>query len=56
MKMGSEKEMMRFQTSIINGYLVWMLAGAQMNRGGSSVHAQWFSCQNNGADYCDIIK
>ena len=47
---------MRFQTSIINGYLAWMPAGMQMNFGGSSVHAQWFSCQNGGADIHDIIK
>ena len=46
----------RFQTSVINGYLVWMPAGVQTNHGGSSAHAQWFSCQNGGADVCDIIK
>ena len=55
-KTGLENEMMRFQTSVINGYLAWMLAGVQMNRGSSSVHVQWFSHQNNGADYHDNIK
>ena len=39
-----------------NGYLAWMPAGEQMNHGGSSVHAQWFSHQNGGADVCDVIK
>ena len=48
--------MMRFQTSVINSYLVWTLAGAQMNHGSSSAHAQWFSHQNGGVDICDIIK
>ena len=33
-----------------------MPAGAQMNHGGSSAHAQWFSHQNGGADDCDVIK
>ena len=42
--------MTRFQTFIINGYLAWMLAGAQTNHGSSSAHVQWFSCQNGGAD------
>ena len=55
-KNGFGKEMTRFQTSIINGYLAWMLLGAQMNHGSSSVHVQWFSCQNGGADVCNIIK
>ena len=50
------KKTMRFQTSVINSYLAWMLAGVQMNHGGSSAHAQWFSCQNSGADIRDIIK
>ena len=50
------KGMMRFQTFIINGYLAWMPAGVQMNHGSSSVHVQWFSCQNGGADVCDVIK
>ena len=48
--------MTRFQTSVINGYLAWMLAGVQTNHGSSSVHVQWFSHQNGGADICDIIK
>ena len=48
--------MMRFQTFVINSYLAWMLVGAQTNHGGSSVHAQWLSCQNGGADDRDIIK
>ena len=30
-------------------------AGAQTNHGGFSVHVQWFSHQNGGADYRDII-
>ena len=47
---------MRFQTFVINGSLAWMLAGVQMNHGSSSVHVQWFSYQNGGADDCDIIK
>ena len=50
------KEMMRFQTSVINSYLVWMPAGAQADHGSPSVHAQWFSHQNGGADIYDIIK
>ena len=33
-----------------------MPAGTQMTIGSSSAHVQWFSCQNDGADYCDIIK
>ena len=53
---GFGKEMMRFQTSVINGCLAWMLAGVQTNHGSSSVHAQWFSHQNGGADICEIIK
>ena len=53
---GFGKEMTRFRTSVINGYLAWMPAGAQTNCGSSSAHVQWFSCQNNGADYRDIIK
>ena len=53
---GFGKEMTRFQTFSINSYLVWMLAGVQMNHGRSSVHVQWFSHQNDGADDCDIIK
>ena len=40
----------------INGYLAWMLVGVQTNHGSSSVHVQWFSCQNGGADNCDIMK
>ena len=27
-----------------------------MTVGGSSAHVQWFSHQNDGADYCDIIE
>ena len=26
-----------------------------MNHGSSSAHVQWFSCQNGGADDCDVI-
>ena len=33
-----------------------MPAGMQMTIGRSSVHAQWFSHQNDGADYRDVIK
>ena len=58
MKMGSEKEMMRFQSfrmKRLNGYLAWMPVGMQRNHGSSSVHVQWFSCQNGGADIHDII-
>ena len=54
--MGSEKRRQCFRTSVINGYLAWMLVGRQMNHGSSSVHVQWFSCQNGGADIHDIIK
>ena len=53
---GFRKEMTRFQTSIINGYLAWMPVGVQTNHGSSSVHVQWFSHQNGGADICDVIK
>ena len=53
---GFGRETTRFQTSVINGYLAWMPAGVQTNHGSSSVNAQWFSCQNGGADICDIIK
>ena len=28
----------------------------QMAIGRLSAHAQWLSCQNDGADYCDFIK
>ena len=55
-KNGFGKETMRFQTFVINGYLVWMPAGVQMNHGGSSAHVQWFSHLNGGADDHDIIK
>ena len=58
MKMGLEKETMRFQSFCmkrLNGYLVWTLVGMQMNPGSSSVHVQWFSHQNGGADVHDII-
>ena len=41
---------------VINGYLAWMLVGVQMDHGSPSVHVQWFSHQNGGADICDIIK
>ena len=44
-----------FQTFILNSYLAWTLAGAQRNHGNSSVHAQWFSHQNGGADILDVI-
>ena len=43
------------RTFVTNSYLVWTLAGVQMNCGGSSAHAQWFSCQNGGADNHDVI-
>ena len=46
---------MRFQTFVLNGYLVWMPVGAQTNHGSSSAHVQSFSCQNGGADVHDII-
>ena len=55
--MGSENETTRFQNFRIkqlNGYLAWTLACMQMNHGSSSVHAQWFSHQNDGADVRDI--
>ena len=54
-KNGFGKETMRFQTSVINGYLAWKPADVQMNHGGSSVHVQWFSCHNGETDVCDII-
>ena len=47
---------MRFQTFVINSSLAWMLAGVQMNLGSSTVHVQWFSHLNGGADIHDIIK
>ena len=47
---------MRFQTFVINGYLAWILAGAQTNHGSSSVHAQWLSHLIGGADDHDVIK
>ena len=58
MKTGSEMRLQKTkpnQTFVTNGYLVWMLAGAQINCGGSSMHVQWYSCQNGGADDHDII-
>ena len=36
-------------------FLVWMLVGVQTNHGSSSMHAQWFSCQNGEADDHDVI-
>ena len=42
------KKMTRFQTFVLNGYLVWMPVGVQTNHGSSSVDAQWFSHQNGG--------
>ena len=33
-----------------------MLAGMQMTVSSLSVHMQWLSYQNDGADYRDIIK
>ena len=44
------KEMTRFPTFILIGYLAWMPVGMQTNHGSFSVHAQWFSHQNGGAD------
>ena len=58
MKTGSEMRQQKTKlnrTFVTNGYLAWMLAGVQMNHGGSSMHVQWFSCQNGGADDHDII-
>ena len=55
-KNGFGKDMMTFGIFGINGYLAWMLADVQTNHGRSFVHVQWFSHQNNGADYHDIIK
>ena len=43
------------RTFVTNGYLAWMLAGVQTNHGSSSVHVQWFSHQNGGADNHDVI-
>ena len=37
------------------GYSVWMPADVLTNYGSSSLHVQWFSCQNIRADNCDII-
>ena len=47
---------MTFHTFSINGLLEWMLADMQTNCQHLSVHVQWFSHQNNGADYRVIIK
>ena len=44
------------QNSGINVYLAWMPAGVQMDHGSPSVHVQWFSHQDCGADIHDIIK
>ena len=57
--MGLEKETMRFwsfRMKQLNGYLVQTPVGTQTNQGSSSVHAQWFSHQNGGADIHDVIK
>ena len=39
---------------------MWMLAHLQMNNGGLSVHAQWFSCQKieqmNVTSLCDVMR
>ena len=58
MKTGFKNGTTRFQNfpvKWLNGYLVWTLACMQMNHDSSSVHVQWFSHQNGGADVCDII-
>ena len=47
---------MTFHTFGLNSYLAWMPADMQMTVNSLSAHVQWFSCQNNGADYRDIIK
>ena len=49
------KEMKRFRTLIVFGFLVWMPADVQTNTGSSDVHAQWFSHWKIRADDCDII-
>ena len=49
------KEMKRFGALIVFGVLAWILAGVQMNIGGSDVHVQWFSCWKIRADDHDVI-
>ena len=53
---GFGNETTTFHTFGLNGLSAWMPADMQMTVGSSSVHVQWFSHQNNGADYCDVIK
>ena len=52
---GITKEMNRFRALVVFGVLTSMLVDAQMNPGGSDVHAQWFSRWKIRADDHDII-
>ena len=49
------KETKRFRALVVFGVPVWMLAGVQMNTGGSDVHVQWFSHWKIRADDQDVI-
>ena len=55
-KTGSEMKQRHFILSVktVNWHGCWW--GMQTTIGSLSVHVQWFSHQNDGADYCDIIK
>ena len=48
--------MKRFGAFVVFGVLMWMPADAQMNHGGSNVHAQWFSPWKIRADNHDVMK
>ena len=50
------KETKGFGAFVVFGVPVWMLADAQMNVGGSGMHAQWFSCWKIRADDHYIVS
>ena len=55
MKMGLEMKQQHYVFSVKMVNLAWMLAGMQMTISRSPAHAQWFFCQNDRADYRDVI-
>ena len=52
---GFGNETTAFRTFGLNGQLAWMETDVQTNHGGSFAHVQWFSCQNDRADYHDVM-
>ena len=56
MKMGLETKRRHSKLSDNMVNCAWMPAEVQTNHGRSSAHAQWFSHQNDRADYRDIMR